>query len=68
MNSLRRRIAKLERTLTDASGRIPGSPAWRKYWFAEIDRGLATEFVNSPLLPLEAVRMWMRAQPDESQS
>jgi hypothetical protein len=68
MNGLRRRIAKLERTLTDESGLTPGSPAWIKYWFAEIDRGIATEFVNSPLLPPEAVRMWMRAQPDESQS
>jgi hypothetical protein len=47
MNGLRPRITKLERTLTDESGVTPGSPARTKYWFAEIDRGVAAEFVNS---------------------
>lgn len=61
VNSLKRRIAKLERAVTDVSGLAPNTPAWITYWFAEIDKALATDFANSPLLPLEAVRMCMRA-------
>jgi hypothetical protein len=65
MSNFGRRIRKLEAQLTDSSGLVPHSPAWMDYWMKEVDQVLAE---NGPgprkLIPLEAFRAWIQAQPD----
>lgn len=66
MSNLLRRLRKLESELTDHSGLVPHSPAWFSYWFQEIESYVSDQQPPKQLLPLEAVRVWMRAQPDSA--
>ena len=42
--NLNRRLRKLEAQLTDSSGLVAGSPAWWKFWMAEAERTLETDY------------------------
>jgi len=54
MSNLRRRLQKLEARLTDSSGLVPHSQAWRDYWFARVDRIFNGEEACTPgCIPLE---------------
>ena len=64
MTDLRRRLRKLELVWTDGSGLVPHSPAWMDYWMKECERAFADEGGPRKLIPLEAFRAWLQAQPD----
>ena len=65
MTNLQRRLRKLEGLMTDRSGLLPGSPAWIEYWMPEIERVVRRDDPGAkPKIPLEALRIWLQAQPD----
>ena len=67
MSNLLRRLRKLEAELTDHCGMVPHSAAWMDYWMREIEQYVAVEnSVPKQPFPLDAVRSWMRAQPDST--
>ena len=41
MSDLRRRLRKLERSLTDTSGFVPHTPPWMNYWMHQLEKTLA---------------------------
>ena len=54
MSNLKRRLLKLEARLTDSSGLVPHSQAWRDYWFPKVDRILSGQEPSTPgCIPLE---------------
>jgi len=64
MSQLKRRLRRLETTLLDGSGLVPHSAAWMKYWVGEVRKMVAGERADDqPLIPLEAVRAYMRDEP-----
>ena len=68
MKVLRRRIQKLEATLTDASGFAPYSPRWHEYWIREIGAYFDDPTSANPKtrFPLEAVRAYMAADNEQN--
>jgi len=66
MTSLERRLRKLEICLTDASGLVPHSDAWLKYWQREISNYMEDPELRRPkvLFPIEAVRAVMECCTD----
>lgn len=56
MANLKRRLGHLEARLTDSSGLIPHSQAWRDYWFPKVYRIVSGEEPAPPgSIPLEVV-------------
>ena len=56
MKSLARRVRKLERRGTDATGLIPHSEAWYDYWIAElIDLIEGRRDPNAGMIPIEVL-------------
>jgi len=67
MSNLRRRLQKLEARLTDSSGLVPHSQAWRDYWFPRIDRIFSGQEPGPPGgVPLEVVHEFIAAGDEES--
>lgn len=61
MTNLLRRLRKLESRLTDATGLVPRSEAWRNYW----KRKLAQYLSEEGGIPMEAVDAISAAGGDE---
>jgi hypothetical protein len=54
MSNLHRRLQKLEARLTDSSGLVSNSQAWRDYWFPKVERILSGQEPSTPgCIPLE---------------
>jgi uncharacterized protein Usg len=65
MTKLQQRMKKLEGFMTDPSGLVPHVKKWLEYWTARIDEILEQEnSSHRKIIPIEAVRAWMQAQPD----
>jgi hypothetical protein len=66
MSNLHRRLQKLEARLTDSSGLVPNSQAWRDYWFPKVDQ-LASGEGPGPgvLIPLEVVHAYIAASTEK---
>ena len=58
MRALQRRLRKLESTVHDSSGLLPGSKAWRAYWRGQMENYLAGQ--PAELFPIEVVRLWVQ--------
>jgi len=65
MSTLTRRLAKIERFLTDSTGLVPHSPAWMDHWTAVLKRKLAGE--PTPKIPMEVFRAYYQRRRKEIQ-
>ena len=66
MSNLRRRLQKLEARLTDSSGLVPHSQAWRDYWFPKVDRILSGQEPSTPgCIPLEVAHAIVAAGAED---
>ena len=63
MSNLSRRLRNLEARLTDRSGLVPHSQAWRDYWFPRVERILNGE--EPGLIPLEVAHAIIAAGREE---
>jgi hypothetical protein len=54
MVRLESRLRKLEAQLTDRSGLLPHTEAWRGYWMAIVDKMITGEKLDE-LIPLEFI-------------
>ena len=68
MTNLGRRLRSLEICLTDASGLVPHSEAWLKYWHREISNYMDDPELRRPkvLFPIEVVRAVMERCTDSA--
>lgn len=67
MSNLRTRLRKLEARLTDSSGLVPHSQAWRDYWFPKVERILSGQEPAGPgSIPLEVAHAIIAAGAEES--
>jgi len=65
LTTIKRRLAKVERFLTDASGLVPHTQAWMDYWMRELKALIVSQSPAKAPVPLEVLREYIRTAPGD---
>jgi len=65
VTTIKRRLAKVERFLTDTSGLVPHTQAWMDYWMRELKALTVSQSPAKAPVPLEVLREYIRTAPGD---